>query len=69
MGTYNLKPGLPTDTLLKFSFPAPGLYHATVSIDGGPVEFDNDYHFGFEVVSDIKVLQICKDRDSNEARA
>lgn len=69
VGTYNLKPGLSTDTVLKFSFPGPGLYHATVSIDDSPVEFDNDYHFGFEVVSDIKVLQIFKDRDSNEARS
>jgi len=69
VGTYNLKPGLKTDTVLKFSFPEAGIYHAKVSLEDNPIKFDNDYRFGFEVVKDIRVLQICKDKNSKEARS
>ena len=69
VGTYNINPGLETDTVIRFSFDAPGQYHAEISIDDSPISFDNKYYLGFEVVEKIKVLQICRDINSSSAES
>lgn len=69
VGTYNISPGLYTDTVLKFSFPAPGFYHASISIDDSPIEFDNQYNLGFEVVDEIRVLQISEGADGYDSKS
>ena len=69
VGTYNINPGLQTDTVMRFSFDAPGQYHAEISIDDSPISFDNKYYLGFEVVEKIKVLQICRDINSSSAES
>ena len=67
VGTYNIKPGLATDTVMRFSFDNPGNYHAKISIDDSPISFDNTYYLGYEVVSKIRVLQISNDIQSEDA--
>lgn len=67
VGTYNVKPGLETDTVMKFSYEVPGNYHAEISIDDSPISFDNNYYLGFEVVEKIRVLQISQDPLSDES--
>ena len=67
VGTYNVRPGLETDTVMKFSFENPGDYHAEISIDDSPISFDNNYFLGFEVVDKIRVLQISQDPNSQES--
>ena len=67
VGTYNVRPGLETDTVMKFSFEHPGDYHAEISIDDSPISFDNNYFLGFEVVDKIRVLQISQDPNSQES--
>ena len=69
VGTYNINPGLQTDTVMRFSFDAPGQYHAEISIDDSPISFDNKYYLGFEVVEKIKVLQICRDINSSSTES
>ncbi len=64
VGTYNITPGLATDTVMRFGFENPGQYHAKISIVDSPINFDNDYYLGFEVVQKIRVLQIAKDAGS-----
>ena len=67
VGTYNIKPGLATDTVMRFSFDNPGDYHAKISIDDSPISFDNTYYLGYEIVSKIRVLQISNDIQSEDA--
>ena len=67
VGTYNISPGMATDTIMRFRFENPGQYHAKISIDDSPINFDNDYYIGFEVVQKIRVLQIVSDDESDEA--
>ena len=69
VGTYNIEPGLSTDTALIFTFDKPAHYHAKISIDDTPIVFDNNYYLGFEVVESIKVLQITKDIYSEESKS
>ena len=66
VGTYNIKPGLDTDTVMRFSFDNPGDYHAKISIDDSPISFDNTYYLGYEIVSKIRVLQISNDIQSED---
>ena len=66
VGTYNIKPGLATDTVMRFSFDNPGDYHAKISIDDSPIRFDNTYYLGYEIVSKIRVLQISNDIQSED---
>jgi hypothetical protein len=67
VGTYNISPGLSTDTVLRFSFTEAGHYHAEISIEDSPIVFDDRYYLGFEVVEKIRVLQIAEDLKSNRA--
>jgi hypothetical protein len=65
VGTFNIAPGLSTDTVLRFSFTEAGHYHAEISIEDSPIVFDDRYYLGFEVVEKIRVLQITEDLFSN----
>jgi hypothetical protein len=58
VGTFNLAPGLATDTVLRFSFEEAGFYNARIEIDDSPITFDDEYNVGFEVVEKIRVLQL-----------
>ena len=56
LGSFNLVPGLPTDTVLRFSHGAPGPHHLEVSIQDAPVRFDDSHHVGYDVQSGIEVF-------------
>ena len=56
LGSFNLVPGLPTDTVLRFSHGAPGPHHLEVSIQDAPVRFDDSHHIGYDVQSGIEVF-------------
>jgi hypothetical protein len=58
IGSFNLVPGLSTDTALFFTSSAPGLKQCVVKIEDHPVVYDDDYFFGFNVASQISVLQV-----------
>ena len=56
LGSFNIVPGLPTDTVLRFSHGAPGPHHLEVSIQDAPVRFDDSHHIGYDVQSGIEVF-------------
>lgn len=58
IGSFNLVPGLATDTALFFTSTAPGLKECVVKIEDHPVVYDDDYFFGFNVASQISVLHV-----------
>lgn len=60
IGTFNLIPGMPTDTVLHFTHGEAGWRAATVSIDDAPVQFDDTYHFGFQVSGAVQALGITE---------
>ena len=67
VGTFNLTPGLATDTVLRFSFEEAGFYNARIEIDDSPITFDDEYNVGFEVVEKIRVLQLTDNVQSETA--
>ena len=69
IGSYNLLPGLPTDTVLRFTHSDAGLKSATVSIEDAPVEFDDDFHFGFQVTDVIDVTHFTEKPAGDLAQA
>ena len=69
IGSYNLLPGLPTDTVLRFTHGEAGLNSATVSIEDAPVEFDDDFHFGFQVTDVIDVTHFTEKPAGDLAQA
>ena len=69
VGTYNIRPGLATDTILRFSFDNPGDYNAQITIDDSPISFDNTYYLGFKVVEKISVLQISNNPESYSSKS
>lgn len=69
IGSFNLVPGLPTDTVLRFTHGEPGPKAATVSIEDAPIQFDDDFHFGFEVTDQIRVLHFSEQPSSALSRA
>lgn len=69
IGSFNLVPGLPTDTVLRFTHGEPGPKAATVSIEDAPIQFDDEFHFGFEVTDNIRVLHFSERPTSALSRA
>lgn len=69
IGSFNLLPGLPTDTVLRFTHGEAGLKSATVSIEDAPVEFDDDFHFGFRVTDVIGVAHFTEKPEGELALA
>ncbi|HBP44781.1 MAG TPA: hypothetical protein DD635_02690 [Flavobacteriales bacterium] len=56
IGTFNLVPGIPTDTVLRYTHGAAGIQLATVEIDDAPIRFDDQWHFGYNVLNQIDIL-------------
>ena len=69
IGSYNLVPGLATDTVLRFTHGEPGLKSATVSIEDAPIRFDDDFHFGFRVTDVIDVVHFTEEPTGPAAQA
>lgn len=58
IGSYGLRPGLVTDTVLRFRHDAPGHVHAAVRTVDAPVTFDDVLHLGYEVSDRVSVVLI-----------
>ena len=56
LGSFNVVPGMPTDTVLRFTHGAPGPHLVEVRIDDAPVSFDDVHHIGYNVSSGVKAL-------------
>ena len=56
LGSFNVVPGMPTDTVLRFTHGAPGPHLMEVRIDDAPVSFDDVHHIGYNVSSGVKAL-------------
>ena len=56
LGSFNLVPGLPTDTVLRFTHGQPGPHQLSVSLEDAPVRFDDTHHVGYDVQSGIDVF-------------
>ena len=65
IGTFNLVPGIPTDTVLRFTHGLAGIQSATVEIEDAPIRFDDRWHFGYDVLDRIDVL-VLADQVNNE---
>jgi hypothetical protein len=66
IGTFNLVPGLSTDTVMRFTHGTAGLKSGTVSIEDAPIRFDDDWHFGFEVTDRVQIT-ILSERTEDES--
>ena len=49
LGSFNVVPGMPTDTVLRFTHGAPGPHLVEVRLDDAPVSFDDVHHVGYNV--------------------
>ena len=49
IGSFGLRPGLATDTVLRFSHEESGPVHAVIRTDDAPGTFDDDLHLGYTV--------------------
>lgn len=58
IGSFNLVPGLATDTALFFTTTIPGLKECEVQLDDHPISYDDNYFFGFNVASQVAVLLV-----------
>ena len=58
IGSYGLRPGLDTDTVLRFRHDIAGHVHATVRTVDAPVTFDDALHLGYEVSDRVKVVLV-----------
>ena len=58
IGSFDLKPGLPTDTTLRFRHETSGHVHAVVRTEDAPVTFDDALHLGYEVAERVRVVLI-----------
>lgn len=56
IGTFNLVPGIPTDTVLRYTHGAAGIQSASVEIEDAPIRFDDQWHFGYDVLDQINIL-------------
>ena len=68
-GTFNLIPGLATDTALRFTHGLAGLQRGRIAIEDAPIQFDDDLYFGYEVRDEIRVLHITDDPNGKSAQA
>ena len=58
IGSFNLVPGVPTDTSLTFTQTTSGNQYASLSIEDYPVTFDDEFFFSYKVASQIRILDI-----------
>ena len=68
-GTFNLLPGLPTDTALRFTHGLAGLHRGRITIEDAPIQFDDDLYFGYDVRDEIRILHITDDANSEASRS
>ncbi len=68
-GTFNLLPGLPTDTALRFTHGLAGLHRGRIAIEDAPIQFDDDLYFGYDVRDEIRILHITDDANSETSRS
>lgn len=62
IGSFNVDPGMTSDTALYFTNTETGFLSGKVEIADHPVQFDDVFYFGFEVAEQIQILEI-KGRD------
>ncbi|MDA0912289.1 MAG: BatA and WFA domain-containing protein [Bacteroidetes bacterium] len=55
VGTFNLVPGIATDTVLRYTHGEAGIQSASVIIEDAPIRFDDAWHFGYEVIDKIRI--------------
>ena len=60
IGTFNVVPGIPTDTVLRFTHGAAGIQSAAVEIEDAPIRFDDRWYFGYDVLDRIDVLVLTQ---------
>lgn len=58
IGSFNIVPGLSTDTVLRFRHDESGPVHAVISTTDAPVTFDDALHIGYTVEDHVTVLLI-----------
>ena len=58
IGSFSLRPGLVTDTVLRFRHEASGPVHAVVQTDDAPVTFDDDLHLGYTVADRVRIVLV-----------
>lgn len=68
-GTFNLLPGLHTDTVLRYTHGSTGLKFAALSIEDAPIRFDDVWNFGYEVTDEIRVLVLTDDSNGEAAKS
>lgn len=56
IGSFHLVPGLPTDTVLRFTHGAPGPHRLKVALEDAPVQFDDIHYLGYTVESTVDVF-------------
>ena len=68
-GTFNLVPGIATDTALRFTHGLAGLQRGRIAIEDAPIQFDDALYFGYEVRDEIRVLHITDNPNGQSAQA
>ena len=58
IGSFGLRPGLPTDTVLRFRHEESGPVHAVIRTDDAPVTFDDDLHLGYDVADRVRIVLV-----------
>ena len=56
MGSFNLIPGLATDTVLRFTHGEVGSHRLQVALEDAPVRFDDVHHVGYDVQAHLNVF-------------
>ena len=56
IGSFNLVPGLSTDTVLRFTHGNPGPHRLKVALEDAPVQFDDVHYVGYDVESAVDVF-------------
>ena len=69
ISSFNLNPGIHTDTVLHFTHGESGFNHATISIEDSPITFDDTYYLGYEVVQEIDILQLSDHKNSKTSKS
>jgi len=68
-GTFNLVPGLTTDTALRFTHGLAGIQRGHIAIEDAPIQYDDDLYFGYKVRDEIRVLHITDNTNSAAAQS
>lgn len=63
IGSFNLVPGLPTDTVLRFTHGLPGSHGIQIKLNDAPVQFDDAYFLGYDVEASVEVCHWVEPAD------